>query len=91
MKTLKTLFGELVVIDAKDREEVKKLEKRVAQLNLENARLQEWWQNQYDLLSKMLSADVQELRLQRDGLLDELRVQKRYIETMKGLIRSIID
>lgn len=97
MKILRTLFGEIVTIDAKDREEVKKLEQVVAELERQ---LKEF-DDDYEQLCRLLHCtrrvldavqdESVELRLERNELRQTLSRERRHLEFVKDLIRNIID
>lgn len=97
MKILRTLFGDIITIDAQDREEVRRLEQRLKALDtlVDNLELD----NIYLTKSiEKLDAILDCYQSQNDNLNEalsiaeeRLRIKERYVATMKDLIRSIID
>jgi hypothetical protein len=90
MRVLKTLFGDIIEVSPQDREEVKQLHEMLDEEEANSLSLAEKVRR-LEVCVDCLLAQNEKLNQELSNTIKELRFKERYIETMKDLIRNIVD
>lgn len=90
MKVTKTLFGDIITIEPQDREEVKRLHDMLDEEEAKSLSLAEKVRR-LEVCVDCLLAQNDKLNNALSDSQEALRVKERYIETVRNLIRNIID